>query len=128
MKKLLLLSFLINIGLSIIATHLYFGQPSVVFSEQNQAVESAKRFAILVPASHPSMEKIEEGFKFALQQKYGLNCVFDLFNANGSRPLMHAQAEEIVQQGYDLVFTIGEGATKLAKEVSTKNNATIIFE
>ncbi len=125
MKKLLIVSMFANVALGAFASFIYLKQFSMVSSEQSNSTDLIKKIAILVPASHSSMEKIEEGFKVALQQKYGLNCSFDLFNANGSRPLMHAQAEEIVQQGYDLVFTIGEGATKIVKEVSTKKNKPI---
>lgn len=125
MKRLLFYSLLINIVLCAASVYLYFRPLDCSVDSAFKSAKPTKRVAILVPASHPSMEKIEEGFKRSLQVKYGMHCVFDVFNANGSRPLLHAQAEEVVQQGYDMVFSIGEGATKLVKEVSLKKSKPI---
>lgn len=88
------------------------------------ASSSSKPFkiAIFTPISHPSLEKIEEGFRDGLTQKYGLTCSFDTYNANGNRTLMYSQAEEIIQKDYDLIYTIGAMTTQMAKEVSLKKN------
>ena len=52
------------------------------------------------------MDEIERGFKETMahgKQTY----TFDTFNASGNKTLLRAQAEEITNQQYDLVFTVG---------------------
>lgn len=87
------------------------------------------KIAIFVPTTHPSLEKIEAGFREGLVHKYGLNCSFDIYNANGNPTLMHAQAEEIMQKDYDLIYTIGAMTTQMAKEISIKKQKStpIVF-
>ncbi|GEM_PF-485400 len=95
----------------------------VVVEEPQQPINDKQfKIAIFTPSTHPSLEKVQEGFCNALVKKYGLNCLFDVYNANGNRTLMHAQAEEIVQNSYDLILTIGAMTTQMAKEVSLKKH------
>ena len=84
--------------------------------------ESAKqyRIAVIVPATHNSLEEIQRGFETSLIEKHKINAVFSAFNANGNRVLLRTQIEEVGQQKFDLVFTIGAVATQLTKEVFVK--------
>lgn len=85
--------------------------------------------AIVTPVTHPALEEIERGFKEALIKEYGFNCVFTVYNANGSRTLLRSQLEEIVQGHCDAIFTIGAMATQMAKEVTAKRKISkpIVF-
>lgn len=80
------------------------------------------RIAIVVPATHNALEEIQRGFEETLIKKYKLNATFSTFNANGNRALLRTQIEEVGQQQFDLVFTIGAAATQLTKEVFLKKN------
>lgn len=75
--------------------------------------------AIFTPASHPALEEIEQGFKETLLKAGGAYS-FTIFNANGNKTLQRAQAEEIMNQKFDLVFTIGTSCAQLAYEVAKK--------
>jgi putative tryptophan/tyrosine transport system substrate-binding protein len=79
------------------------------------------RVAIMTPISHPSLEQIQKGFVQTLNDgtKHGA-YEFTTYNANGNRTLMYAQAEEIVNKRYDLIFTLGAGCSCMAKEVTSK--------
>jgi putative tryptophan/tyrosine transport system substrate-binding protein len=89
---------------------------------------NAKRIAIFIPAVHPAMDDIEQGFKTTVQQGTG-NYAFTTYNANGNKTLLRAQAEEIAQQQYDLIFTIGTTCTHTMHTVTTKKGITtpIVF-
>lgn len=88
---------------------------------------SAKKYriAIVVPATHNALEEIQHGFEESLIRKHKLNVIFSTFNANGNRALLRTQIEEVGQQGFDLVFTIGAAATQLTKEVFLKKGLKI---
>ncbi len=62
--------------------------------------------AIFLPAIHPAMDEIERGFKETMSHG-NQTYTFDTFNAAGNKTLLRAQAEEMVHQKYDLVFTVG---------------------
>lgn len=80
--------------------------------------------AILSPAVHPSLTKIVDGFKTTLAE-HGISAHFKEYNANGSKTLMRAQAEEIVSHSPDLVFTIGTSASSMIYQLVTKEQRTI---
>ena len=81
--------------------------------------------AILVPLSHPSLEQIQKGFIDTLKNSKNVNYKFDVFNANGNTILMKSQAEQIILGKYDLVFTVGTGASKIVKELASKKQVLI---
>lgn len=131
-------SLIFNILCVVILGYVYLDKSSTpniapvhIAAQEKQSASDGKPFkvAVFTPSTHPSLEKIQEGFCDGLVKKYGLNCSFDVYNANGNRTLMHAQAEEIVQNSYDLIFTIGAMTTQMAKEVSLKkhNLTPIVF-
>lgn len=80
--------------------------------------------AILSPAVHPSLTKIVEGFKTTLSER-GISATFKEYNANGSKTLMRAQAEEIVSHSPDLIFTIGTSASSMIYQLLTKEQRSI---
>ena len=81
------------------------------------------RIAIFAPAVHPAMDEIEEGFKDSL--KGGVKSyAFDIYNANGNKTLLRAQTEEIIQQGYDLIFTIGTICSHTMHTLTKKKEIT----
>jgi len=80
--------------------------------------------AILSPAEHPSLTNIVQGFKTRLAE-LGISCNFKEYNANGSKTLMRAQAEEIVSASADLIFTIGTSASGMIHQLLTKQQLKI---
>lgn len=91
---------------------------------------SSYRVAIFEPASHPSMDEIAQGFTETIQKNSTAAYTFDRYNANGNKTLLRAQAEEILQKNYDLIMTIGSGATHTIYELSTKKHITtpLVFD
>lgn len=75
--------------------------------------------AVLLPAVHPSMTQIEQGFSKTLQEKMP-HVSIKIYNANGDKVLMKGQVEKIVDSNYDLIFTVGTTASQLTKTVLTK--------
>lgn len=51
--------------------------------------------------------------------------MFTRYNAAGNKIIMRSQAEEILQNNYDLVFTIGVGCSLIMKELCTKQQSNI---
>lgn len=76
--------------------------------------------AILTPVTHPSLEQIEKGFKETMEADCPGKYRFVSYNAQGNKTLMRSEIEEIAQQGYALVFTIGTSASQMTKEVFEK--------
>lgn len=89
-------------------------------TNQSQQQQTTKRIAIVLPATHPSMDAIETGFRKAMQES-GQNCYeINTYNANGDKRLLHSHIEQIASSNYDLIFTVGAGASMLCKEVFEK--------
>ncbi len=125
MKKLLLgISFMLNIAL--VGTLLYLGG-DLLSQNQRHGLEQkiAGRIAVVQPATHPSMDEITQGFIKTIEKESQNLYNFTVFNANNNVMLMRAQIEEVVQQQFDLVMTIGSKATQLAKEVAQKKKSSI---
>jgi len=111
----LLCSFL---GLGLIY---YFLLPTIFKDNQKNNEVHAFRIAVFQPATHPALDEIAQGFMDVMndsKQKY----IFTRYNANGNKILMYAQAQEILQKSYDLVFTIGLGCSMAMKELTAKQN------
>lgn len=79
--------------------------------------------AILLPISHPALEEIQEGFVDSVSQE--LKISYDVYNGNGDRMLMRAQADEVIRKGYDLVCTIASSSFLIFYEVALQRNSTI---
>jgi putative tryptophan/tyrosine transport system substrate-binding protein len=78
------------------------------------------KIAIFEPALHPAIEEISQSFRATLDNQGTHPYEFNVYNANGNKTLQRAQAEEIINQNYDLIFIIGASCTKLIKELTTK--------
>jgi putative tryptophan/tyrosine transport system substrate-binding protein len=85
--------------------------------------------AILTPATHPSLEQIEQGFKETMEAAQPGKYCFVTYNAQGSKTLMRAEVEEILQQDYPLIFTLGSSSSQMAVEVCAKKGSAkpIVF-
>lgn len=126
MKKVFLISLIVNCCLLGYLGFTKFGKPSLKKSTGVSAGLSGKTHsvAVLVPASHPSLDQIQQGFTDELA-KNGVACDVTVYNANGNRTLMRAQVEEIIEKKHDLIFTIGATASQMACEVTRKKQAQI---
>ncbi|HEV8053189.1 MAG TPA: ABC transporter substrate-binding protein [Parachlamydiaceae bacterium] len=88
---------------------------------QLNPVQSADyHIAIFQPAIHPSLEAIADGFKEGMSKSTSKRIIFHDYNAAGNSTLLRAQADEIVQQNYDLVFTIGAHSSQMVYHVAHK--------
>ena len=86
----------------------------------NSVDKEAIPIAILTPATHPSLEQIEKGFKQTLEKEGKGKYHFVTYNAQGNPTLMRSEIEEIALKNYALVFSIGTRATQMTKEVFEK--------
>jgi putative tryptophan/tyrosine transport system substrate-binding protein len=83
--------------------------------------------AIFEPALHPAIKEIEQGFLDTITSEH--QPTYHIYNAQGNKTILRAQAEEIIAGSYDLIFTIGAGCSQIIKEISTKRKlyAPIVF-
>src|SRR4029079_14670238 len=95
--------FIVPVSIILNVVLLFFAMPTITdfvqksFMQQS-VVHDGKapgRVAILIPVSHPSLEKIEQGFKDTLTSLGKNRYQCDVFNAGGNKTLLRAQAEEI---------------------------------
>jgi putative tryptophan/tyrosine transport system substrate-binding protein len=91
--------------------------------QQKRSTISDYRIALFVPAVHPSMTEIMHGFKETINSSSNKKYAFDEYNANGNPTLLRAQADEIVQYNYDLVFTVGTQCSQSIFEISKKRQS-----
>lgn len=91
-----------------------------IIRKKNTSTEKTYRIAIFEPASHPAMDEISRGVIETMQQNGKNKYVFDRYNANGNQTLLRAQAEEIIQNNYDLIIPIGTGCTQTVYELTKK--------
>ena len=96
-----------------------------VKAENKNDTEKKYRVAIITPTTHPSLEKIEDGFTKTLKEAFGKNAKFKTYNANAKKTLMLAYANDIATNNYDVVFTIGAGTTIMTKGAIEKNKSKI---
>lgn len=119
-KKILILTVVMS-ALSFVA---YVVLQQMNFVQSDQSAVTKKRIAIFEPATHPAINEIAQGF---IDEMNTSEChyVFTRYNANGNKMLLQAQAQEIVQSSYDLVFTIGLGCSVGMKEVTAKQGRSL---
>lgn len=115
MKK-LIIALILGITLTIIVHRMPFSFENNYKKDSS----SALRIAIFTPTTHPALEEIEQGFKEYLQQSSSQRYCFTTFNANGNKSLLRAQAEEIVHNNYNLIFTIGATCTQVTATLLNK--------
>jgi putative ABC transport system substrate-binding protein len=128
-KKLVVMSLIINMGLLAYVGFTTLRTPCLKDSASKNiiygaGVQKKHAIAVLLPASHPSLDQIQLGFTQTLE-KQGLACDVTVYNANGNRTLMRSQVEEMIQKKHDLIFTIGSTASQMACEVTRKKQAQI---
>ena len=102
---------------------LLMGAAYYMVFQRNHGAVSDYRIALFVPAEHPSMTDIMNGFKDTLHNVSNKKYSFDEYNANGNPTLLRAQADEIVQHNYDLVFTVGAQCSQSIFELSQKRQS-----
>jgi putative ABC transport system substrate-binding protein len=118
-------SIMLNVALIFITLYALFEYGSTTINHsQTTLIKSGTPFkiAIFEPIPHPAIEDITRGFKEFLEEHGTRPYTFNTYNANGNKTLQRSQAEEIAQQNYDLVFTIGASCTQLMKELTSKKN------
>ncbi|MBP6870198.1 ABC transporter substrate-binding protein [Candidatus Babeliales bacterium] len=97
----------------------------------SQQKNSSQQISIAVfqPATHPALDEIAQGFIDTMQKGALKDYVFDRYNANGNKVLMQAQAQEILQKNYDLVFTIATSPSVVIKDLCFKqhNKIPVVF-
>lgn len=110
---------------SVIAPYFFMRPVHEVSAKTPHAVQSKEKYriAIMMPMHHPALDDIKEGFITEITQHMSVEC--DTFVGNGNRSLMRAQAEEIIQKEYDLVFAITTVCALLIKEVTEQRSAKI---
>ncbi len=89
---------------------------------QHGKVSGGPRIAIFTPTTHPALEEIEQGFKETLQALDNAGYSFKVFNANGNKTLLRAQAEDIVTGKYALIVTIGVACGQTMVELLAKKD------
>jgi putative ABC transport system substrate-binding protein len=98
----------------------FFGCSSL-FNSNNHA----KKVIILYPISHPSLEKIKEGFKATLNSTNDQKYEFVEYNGSGNRSLMHQQTEQAFALDPTLIFAIASSSAALVTATALKKQATI---
>jgi putative tryptophan/tyrosine transport system substrate-binding protein len=116
-KKQLLIVIVIGLGALVGIEYL--------FVKQNDVKSADYRVALFVPAVHPAMVEILDGFKQTVTAEGNKKYSFDDYNANGNATLLRAQADEIVQSKYDVVFTVGAQCSQSIFELSKKRQSNM---
>ncbi len=119
-------TLLISIALIITASTTYY-----FFKKEHKNNNGPSyRIAIFEPASHPSIDEIAQGYIETIQKNSSAHYTFKRYNANGNKTLLRAQAEDIIQNNYDLIMTIGAGATHTIYELTTKKHIStpVVFD
>jgi len=117
----------IIIGSAILVIAIFIGYASLpdLFRRYSHKNNPGYSIAILTPTSHPALEEIEAGFKETLEEVYKVPVSCFVYNANGNKTLMRAQAEEMVMGAYDLIFTIGSACSQMVAELEKKRHRAI---
>ncbi|HBS48078.1 TPA: hypothetical protein DEO28_02290 [Candidatus Dependentiae bacterium] len=119
MKK-LYLSLFFNVV--VVSCAILFVNLNSQFSSESA---NKRKIAILLPVSHPSLEKIKQGFIDSIKQANCGEFSFDVFNGNGNRSLMMMQAKQVISEKYDLIVPITTVTAQLVKEFSAKINKNV---
>ncbi len=89
------------------------------------AVSTPFRVAILTPVSVSALERLEEGFIKNLSASQAATYECTTFNANGNPTLLASQIEHILDDSYDLIFSIGGMCTERVRERSIKKGSSV---
>lgn len=101
----------------------------IVGNFKKKSDAQSTRIAVFQSATHPALDEIAQGFIDTMQAEAHLHYRFDRYNGNGNKILMQAQAQEILQRNYDLIFTIGVGCSLSIKDLCQKkqDRTPIVF-
>ena len=81
--------------------------------------------AIMEPDSLFTVKQISIGFASELVTNEVLACRFTPYNARGDAALLYQNAQEIIQEKYDLVFSIGGTCSEAIKKVTAQHRVDI---
>ena len=109
--------FLLVAGFLVTRSH---SEPSIA----SGGLRPVKKVAILLPAVHPAMDSIEQGFRRVLEQSKQVDYEITTLNGNGNRQLMHAQVMQVFDDDTDLIFTIGGNLASLVQKASVKKQSS----
>lgn len=110
-------NIVIGLGVIVFACGLFYKEQST-----GQHAASKRQVALILPAVHPSMEAIQEGFVSTLRE-FMPHVEVVVYNANGNKTLMKGQAEKIVRQRYDACCAVGTNASTMLATVLQKNDS-----
>lgn len=109
---------------AVILTGLYFSYTSLPTQPQESNKISADNrefnIAIIQPVTHPALEEIKKGFEHSFNELTD-RAHYKVFNGNGNRTLLTAQANEIIHGNYDLVVSLGTAPALVLKELAATN-------
>ena len=114
-----IIAFLFGIASALFFNY-FFAVQSLHKEQKQETMHMQYRIAIFEPAVHPAMNEIEQGFIETLHSSAKAHYSFKVYNANGNKTLLRAQAEELIQQHYDVIFTIGAACTQTIYELTVK--------
>lgn len=99
----------------------YLARTSLPTQEINPKHKIGTRYqiAILQPVTHPALDEIRQGFIESFNQH--ATADYKIFNANGDRTLLTAQANEIVHGHFDAVLSIATQPTLILKELCARS-------
>lgn len=123
MKKIIIFSLIICIIIG--ATLIYFVTNTPQHATGKTEAKKTYRIAILTPITHPALEEVEQGFKERMATLSPTKPEFTIFNASGNKTLMQAQAQEIINDTYDLICTLGAAASQTIAELERKKGIKI---
>ncbi|MBA3751845.1 ABC transporter substrate-binding protein [Candidatus Dependentiae bacterium] len=97
-----------------------FALSRMLFRNRDSAQKADYRVALFQPAVHGTLDEIIQGFKESIGTMSKKTFTFTDYNATGNSTLLRAQAEEILQQNYDLIVTIGAHCSQTVHELGKK--------
>ncbi|MBA2306663.1 hypothetical protein H0W26_00850, partial [Candidatus Dependentiae bacterium] len=97
---------------------------SVLYYRSSSAKKADYRIAVFQPALHPALDEIARGFKEAVTQGSIKQYTFNNYNAMGNSTMLRAQADDILQKQYDLIFTIGAQCSQTIHQVGQKKGSS----
>lgn len=117
---------LLNVGISALELRKKFQAPvRYIISPQDSQRKSTlshRKVAIVVLTLRPSVETIIHGFTDTLEKEGPFKVSFRVYDPGSDRNLLRSHAEDIFNEQYDLVYSIGLQATTMLKEVSEPRN------
>lgn len=115
--------FIYGIGLIGGGVALVFAQQLYRKDAQPTHAQKTCTIAVMIPTSHPSIDQIVSAFNATINAH--IKATITVFNGNRNQALMKAQTDEILDQHYDLILTVGAGTSLMMREARAQRHATI---